>query len=915
MATNIKLCSPRGRAGLTGTRHLRGYCWGTRHHWSYGTYPKSLKSLDSYMRSSSASDNARLCYARTKKPPSSDNYSLAPLSMWRASSSWGRWTWDLDKSVRKLENDINNNRKDAEGWSSIFERLDKDTAELRELIKKRIDADPFDALFGRRLLHPNLAKKNGNINSNNNKTTCWGLGGSDLGSKKKQQPPDTSSKSAKAAGVEVGNKQHADRVSTFPRKIQDILALSGQNRYAGSNSLAEDYDIDFITMRKIPKGSVDQQPEASPPSTPSDQTFDIPVKPFKEAIPEKPSRQLPEEKNALKANVTASQPSDTRSKFSHEANRLSWLSQEGFGSKKECNPSAEPTVSETAASVSPTRIESAIERRMRKSYPGVSADGSHSSLTYDPKENKTDDVDLLRASDIRAASGAARPSRHHDEVQKHENRMKLEADFTALQEMETIGLKWKKELEASKKRIQEAHARNRHKASDAHLEGEILAQKAAMEALEMRRADDGTSSSTVTVAQPERGEGDMASNVHEFVDRDRWYKKKAPHAAMTEERKSEQLANARSLVREIRDIYEDTYGAIDTKHRQPKNEISGVEEQTSNTSPNGNEGSLTEPSGEMKKATKSNGPLSTQEKIGTMLQQLLDDSQYLQKLIRTPELTSQTREELFHRNRSMQNASEAIVEALSPTSPVPDQGSVKDASISKNPTAMNAMQELSQPVLPSTDVKKPSTVYNVLAYDPSIQQVTTAEMVSSGDSSSERRLDLSEALSSLTDPVKFLPQLTRLQSQGFEIVSSDTNILVLKKSYNPRPSKADVEASTGKAERQRSINPIDGTTSHTGHVASPKGFVSAKPEQPARTAEGKEAEPTPSGYKVRREEDVFSGSGGNQWDNRPGVVARLKSRHRRWSRRRRTTKRMLWVGLWTAGCCYAVGAITEFLRA
>ncbi|KAL8854939.1 MAG: hypothetical protein Q9221_000135 [Calogaya cf. arnoldii] len=915
MATKIKLCSPRGRTGLTGTRHLRGYCWGTQHHWSYGTYPKSLKSLDSYIRSSSASGNARLCYARTKKPLSSDNYSLAPLRMWRASSSWGRWTWDLDKSVRKLEKEIDNNKKDAEGWSDIFERLDKDTAELRELIKKRIDADPFDALFGRRLLHPNRAKKSANIDSNSNNTTWWGLGGSDLGSKKKQQPPNTSSKSAKAAGVEVGNKQYANRVSTFPRRIQDILASSGQNRYAGSSPLAEDYDIDFITMRKIPKGSVGQQPEASPPSTPSDQTFDIPVKPFKEAVSEKPSRQLPEEENASTSNVAASQPSDAGSEFSPEANRPNWLSQEGFGSKKESKPSAEPTISETATRVSPTRIESAIERRVRKNYPRVSADGSRPSLTYDPKENKTDDVDLLRASDIRAASRAARQSRHHDEVRKHELRMKLEADFAALQKMKTIGLEWKKELEASKKRIQEAHARKRDKASDAHLEGEIRAQKAAMEALEMRRAGDGTSSSTVTVAQPERGEGDMASNVHEFVDRDRWYKRKAPHAAMTEERNSEQLAKARSLVREIRDIYEDTYGAIDTKHRQPKNEISGVEEQKSNSSPNGNEGSLTERPREIKKPAVSNGPLSTQEKIGTMLRQLLDDSHYLQKLIQTPELTSRTREELFHRNRSMQNASEAIVEALSSTSPVPNQGSVKDASISEDPTAMNAMQELSQPVLPSTDVKKPSTVYNVLAYDPSIQQVTTAEIVSSGDSSSERRLDLSEALSSLTAPVRFLPQLTRLQSQGFEIVSSDTNILVLKKNYNLRPSKVEVEASTVKAEGQRSINPIDGTTTHTEHVASPKGFVSAKAEQAARTTEGKEAEPTPSGYKIRREEDVFSGSGGNQWDNRPGVVARVKSRHRRWSRRRRTTKRMLWVGLWTAGCCYAVGAITEFLRA
>lgn len=902
MATTIKLCSPRGHACLTG---VRGYCWGTQHHWSYGTYPKSLKSFESHIRSSSASGNARLCYARTTKVSSSDNYSLAPLRTWRASSSWGRWTWDWDNSVRKIQTDINHNRNDAAAWQRTFEKIDKDTAELCELIKKRIDADPFDALFGRSLLYPNRAH-----------ATWWGLGESDRVPKGEQQAPSKSSKPTKAARVEVGNKQHAGQTFKSPTSSQHTSSPSDQNRFAGSSSLAEEYDIDFISMRKIPKGSIGRTSETSPPSNASDQTFDIPVKPFKKVISEKPSLQLPDEGKAPESNPTASQLSNTGSSTSQDAVRVDWLSQEGFGSKKGTKPVANTTISDPVTKVSPTRIESALERRMRTKSPDASANGARSSLTYDPKENQTDDVDLLRASDIRAASGAAGRLRKDAEVQKHENRMKLEADFAALQKMKATGLEWKAELAAAKKSIQEADARKRDKASDAHLEGEIRTQKAAMEALEMRRAGDGTLSSIVTVAHPERGEGDMASNVYEFAARDRWYKRKAPHATTTEEQKSVKLAKARSLVREIRGIYEDAYGAIDTKHRQPDKETSDLEEQKSSPSPNSNEGSLAGGLGEMKKATESNGPLSTQEKIGTMLQQLLDDSRYLQKLIRTPELTSQTREELFHRNRSMQNASDAIAEALSSASPVPSQGSVGHASISEKRSAMNETPEGPQPVSPSTDMKKPSTLYNVLAYDPSIQQVTTAEMSSSGDSSSERRLSLSEALSSLTDPVKFLPQLTRLQSQGFEIVSSDTNILVLKKNYKPRASKADVQAAVDEMERQRSIDPIDGTTTQTEKVASPKGFVSHDSEQPARTLEGEAAEPTPSGYKVRREEDVFSGSSGNRWDDRPtGDGTKLKSRHRRTSRRRRTTKRMLCVGLWTAGCCYAVGAITELLRA
>ncbi|KAI4234070.1 MAG: hypothetical protein LQ349_004009 [Xanthoria aureola] len=902
MARNIKSCSPKGGTCLAGTRHGRGYCWGAQHHKPYGTYPKSLKSLDSYIRSL---DTARLCYATTKKLPSRDNYSLAPLKTWRASSSWGRWTRDWDKSIRKLQTEINHHKNDAVAWERTFERFDKDTAELCELIKKRIDADPFDALFGRSLLYPNRAR-----------ATWWGLGGSDRGPKSEQRAPGTSNKPTEAAGVEGGKKQHADQTSGFPTSTQHTSASADQNALAGDSPLAEEYDIDYISMRKIPKGSIGRAPGTSLPRVTSDQTFDIPVKLFKKVISEKPSLRLPDNGKTPRSSPAASQLSITGSSTSKDGNTVDWLSQEGFGSKKGTNPVANTTISEPVTKLSPTKIESALERRIRTKPLDASANGARSSLAYDPKENQTDDVDLLRASDIRAAFGAAGRLRKHAEVQKRENRMKLEADFAALQEMKSTGLEWKKELAAAKKRIQEADARKRDKASDAHLEQEIRSQKAAMEALEMRRAGEGTPSSIVTDAYLELGEGDMASNVHEFAARDRWYKKKAPHAPMTGEQKSVQLAKSRSLVREIRGIYEDAYGAIDTKHRQPSKETSEPEEQKSSPSPKSDEGSLVGGPGEMKKATESNRPLSTQEKIGTMLQQLLDDSRYLQKLIRTPELTSRTREELFHRNRSMQNASDAIAEALLSTSPVPSQGSVEQASMIETSSAVNHGLGRSRPVSPSNDVKKPSTVYNVLAYDPSIQQVTTAEMSSSGDSSSERRLSLSEALSSLTDPVKFLPQLTRLQSQGFEIVSSDTNILVLKNNYKLQPSKAEEEARLDQRVRSRSINPIDGTTTQTEEVGSPRGCIGLNSGKAARTVEGKEAEPSPSGYKVRREEDVFSGSSGNRWDDRrTGDGAKVKSRYRRMSRRRRTTKRMLLVGLWTAGCCYAVGAITELLRA
>ncbi|KAL9001505.1 MAG: hypothetical protein Q9169_000080 [Polycauliona sp. 2 TL-2023] len=798
-----------------------------------------------------------------------------------------------------MQREIHGNGNDEAAWSRTVAKLDKDTAELYELIRKRIDADPFDALFGQNPLISNRARSN-----------WWGLGGRNDGdSKTSEQPPSTRREPAKVTKTEDVKQQHVDRNSEHMSDTRQDSTPSSQDRSTDSSSLHEEHEIDFITMRKIPKGSMARTPGHTHAF---EQKSEITIKPFGKAVSEKLSGQPPENGDAPKPNLTASRIPYIRSDPSPSMNKSDWLSQEGFGSKKESQPDLKPAVSETVHETLPTRIESALERRMRTKGLNDKVNGAHAKLKYDPKENQTDDVDLLRASDIRAASGAAIRSRRHAELQKNENRMKLEADFAALEKMEAIGLEWKKELAAAKERIQEFEAKRRNKANDAHLEREIQAQKAAMEALEMRRANDST---TGTVVHSERGEGDMASNVHEFAQRGRWYKRKAPHAAMAEDGNSVQVAKARSLIREIRGIYEDTYGAIDAQHRQLEKATSDLEEQKPSTSLNGNEGSLAGNLQRNGKAMESNKPLSTKEKISTMLQQLLDDSRYLQKFLRTPELTSQSREEIFHRNRSMQNASEAIAEALYPGSSEFNKRSLQHSSIPEKRTATNEKHVGPSSMSLPGDAKELSTVYNVLAYDPSTQLVTTAEMSSSGDSLSERKLSLSEALSSLTDPVKFLPQLTELQSRGFEIVSSDTNILVLKKNNKTRASEPDLQAAIDNRGR-RKINPIDGTTTQTGTIASPEGIASHGVEPSARTVEGGgEAESKSSGYKVRREEDVFSASG-NRWEDRQvGERSKIKSRYRRIRRRRRTTKRMLWVGLWTAGCCYAVGAITELLRA
>ena len=163
----------------------------------------------------------------------------------------------------------------------------------------------------------------------------------------------------------------------------------------------------------------------------------------------------------------------------------------------------------------------------------------------------------------------------------------MKADYESLRQQ------WLQEVrrvreKAAKKEAELKAKRMAKRAREIH-EEEIKTQKIAMEAMEMRRSDGSTNRATTAVGKglgndggekpaPRRlqsflpGEGDMASNVHEFAERDRWYKRKAPHAMdpkdVEMDAKLQKLARDKALIREVRDIYEDTYGTIDTRHRQ-----------------------------------------------------------------------------------------------------------------------------------------------------------------------------------------------------------------------------------------------------------------------------------------------------------------------------------------------------------
>ncbi|KAL8951363.1 MAG: hypothetical protein Q9222_002664 [Ikaeria aurantiellina] len=875
----------------------RHYCWARRRGWSYDTYPKSLKHLDSSTRSGISDSNQTSYTGGLRKDAGILNYTPLQYKGWRSSSSWGKWNLRWNDKPNQNSKGV---REDADEWTQSLEKLEKDTAELYELLKKRIDADPFDALFGRRFLYPN-------------RPTWWNINGQGQG---KQQ--NSATKSYRAKEEEGVEKQHNDQTSARsgePAPHRNVHT-SSSGPLADSASVHEELYIDPISMRRVPRKAAKEAPEQTetPAQGPtSSESFNIAVKRFESDKAPESSRDSIQQKHALDAQASAKVP----------PTRPYWLVQEGFARPK---PDTSLSASNKDESITkPASEESSARDTRAKVTSSAAVVGSSTSRATQVKLNE--DLDLLRASDVRASSQLNSIRRRDLESQKQSQRQKLEARFEALRYRDpgSWGMPLLASLKEQRKQKQDLAAKEREEARDALHQKEVQKQKAAMEAMETRKADPPKTDESSKVSHPEQAEGDMAANVHEFATRDRWYKRKAPHAVGLNEQRGAEQEKATSLIKEIRGIYENAYGTIDTRHRQPGISEIPLQEQKVDIS-----NDATVPSNDARAPKSSaalqvnNVPLSMQEKIGTLLQQLLDDSHSLQRLLKTVEPSSAMHKELYYRNRSIRNASDAITEALSSNPPLLNKDPIKQ-EIRIDPTVETAEIKASEnsEAAPCTEGRKQGAVYSVLAYDPSVQQVTTAEM-SSTESPSERKVSLSEALSSLTEPARFLPHLTKLQSQGYEIISSDTNILVLKKMPKAQHSSQRLLLNQHKAEivqeaQRPKINPVDGTTTQTGNFASPTGFVNHDSVLPSSTFRSEEAEPSPSRYKVRRKEDVFSGPSGNRWEgssyNNASDGLKRRSRYRRASRRKRTTKRMLWVGLWTAGCCYAVGAITEFLRA
>lgn len=884
-------------------------------------------------------------------------------------------------------------------------------------VMKKAEEDPFGLLFGRYWKsEPNSA----------------GVSGAD------RHPPSANIKGqgAMPKAEKTGSNPGALKDDIRAHRLKTSDEQQPRTKAVPTESRDQEYEIDPITMRKVPKPFSPTAPPAEPkvdrPPKNSQECFDIPIKRFRRP-PEDLTSSHPSSKDQSLSKKTSDAPSVPPIQ---SQNAKSWLAREGFGRKEEVVSETQPAPQvpeDVKPRASTTKIESALDRHLKRR--GLSGDGSEqAALQYWPKENTTDDVDLLRPSDVRASAGLRGKAAKESDAEKQARQQRLEkeydkrsqdwdaqlaqevpaetpeqngdanakapmvaswvklssanepsvsqdttpADKQALEpsqlkpetpkaltsvnsaypkqtdviRTQLVPLKVrldavKADYEALRQRwlAETRREKAKKKANEIH-EDEVKVQKQAMEAMEMRNArqdDAALGAGHIVGEKPEPrhlksflpGEGDMASNVHEFAGRDRWYKRKAPHA-LEDSVTLQKLAKDRELIREVRSIYEDRYGTIDTKHRQP----AMVEEEPKALD-------IPEDQGSSEKAgpeASSTGAASTDadnlaspeiedcEALAT-IQKLFNELRQAQTLIQEhrttlqPEMTNDmVQVSKNYQQTVLQIAKSAL--KLTKTSPgLPgstlaeffhDAGVPIDSQFSTSPTASPSLAKATATVPPKT--RTPS-VYRILAYDPATQKVISSPKTTSLAPFSKEQpqpLTTVEALSVLNNPGKFLPHVMNLYNKGYNVISGASNILVFE-----REARGDELAAAKHADAIRYPNPVDGTVASTGNFASPTGFVNHDSPIPLEELEQHHAEGTTAAAepmvtgtaqeKVRREEEVFSGRSRGGWqDGNSGSGRRGRGRSGR--RRERRWARVLVTGTVTAACCYAIGVVSEMMR-
>lgn len=840
-------------------------------------------------------------------------------------------------------------------------------------VKARIDRDPFAAVFGRRL----IAHQKPNDASWSSFSWMFDSTPPKDGQNVPRKPAlSNTSPTSKPSSIISSNRGLASRPSessSDSKRSQEASIPKPLGMAVNCVVQADDYEFDPISMRKVLKSRVksDTSADASKPLFDplfAEKGVDIPVKPYKshrvfgysgksssiransKSSPSKgvqtkaePSR-VAELRN-LKAtalgnsiDTTAqyhgewipeaqeakqkSNPESTVGAAAIEAPLFSgttyeakseeilkgithlkqdWLNREGFGTKQDSSIRAtcdgDSPKAENGRDQSPARLQPALDRFRSTGQASDKLEPSLSRLVASSKntlpsrsrekpimascmtqDSTSEDLDLLRASDVRASSRSSRQSKQGGEKTKQEQRDKLEQDFEShLRDDDGLSVVFPNSILESSKKLSESVNGMWHRARAKRMTW--LGQKAqAMSGNGDSVVKNKIKSMDCKKQETPESEVNAVSNVYknaaspiqtftpsqEVLDAEKESKARTlalRSAALEKERLEAKVRETeKALAQNLKAAYEDEYGPITITHRQGKDTVR-----------------LNQLAKEMNEVNARAEDSHARDKIAPY-----EDALKTQRGARLEKL----------------KANDARLE--SSNAPGPPRCTRRSTGSQSTESAIEEKPTV-EPVIGKAPPSTIPSVYKVLAHGPWSSEIKIAETTSSvsalGDTEAQT-LHPAEILSRLDNVAYFLPHFADMEKQGYEIVSGSGNVLVFKKTRSPAEHADNATKSS------------DAITEGSSKRCTP----SSRPASPGESVIESLA-PDASSSKVRRQEDVFSGSG-QTWHQQEGGSGSSSSSSSsnpgpepRWFRK--MVKRVFLTGALTAAIAYIIGVVAE----
>ena len=352
-----------------------------------------------------------------------------------------------------------------------------------------------------------------------------------------------------------------------------------------------------------------------------------------------------------------------------------------------------------------------------------------------------------------------------------------------------------------------------------------------------------------------------------------------------------------SLVREVREIYEHTYGVIDAKHRQADIQKSPQEQQTGPSKPVLKEEPVTSSGSATQQFGASLGSAFDEYESRTGGYGFKSGQDQLEKEVKNKGVSDQmwtAMDPALSRQKrpsSKEPARFAAKAAPEPAKVVVKQGlegqSPSPASTTAPAPAQGSGEQSTPPA--ATPASAPAEI-GVLTYNSDTQSVRFMPLPGAS-ATTENVIPVLEALSRLNHPGKFIHRLRELpQDQPYDIITAKDDLLIVKFTRHGQVDGSNTMSASLSSNKTAVINPVDGTSvpqsprTSSSSASAPQdvevdtALGNDSTTQDESTAVGRSSEVKPargpqnikSSRFVRKQEPVFSGRA-------------LRSRSREWT--------------------------------